>query len=132
MQIDWLDILGDVAKLVLVPLISSAVLYFVSWIKVKKQELLEKIKDEKAQKYLDLLDRTVYDCVLATNQTYVEALKKEGNFTEEAHQKAFQLTFDAVMAVLADDAKVYLNEAVKDLNIYITNKIEAQISVNHQ
>ena len=49
MQVDWLNILGKVAELVLVPLIGSAVAYLIAWLKVKKQELLEKVKDLKQE-----------------------------------------------------------------------------------
>jgi hypothetical protein len=132
MQLDWLSIIGEVAELVLVPLISAAVLYFVSWLKVKKQELLEKIKDDTTKKYLEMLDKTVAECVLATNQTYVNTLKQEGKFDEEAQKKAFQLSYDTVNAVLADEVKQYLTTAVKDLQAYITTKIEAQVGLNHK
>lgn len=132
MQINWLNILGQVAELVLVPLISGAVLYFISWIKVKKQELVEKIKDEKTKKYLEMLDKTIADCVVATNQTYVSALKAEGMFNADAQQEAFKLSYDAIIAILTDDAQEYLSEAVKDLGAYITTKIEAQVGLNHR
>ena len=132
MQLDWLSIIGEVAELVLVPLISAAVLYFVSWLKVKRQELLEKIKDATTKKYLEMLDKTISECVLATNQTYVNTLKQEGKFDEEAQKKAFQLSYDAVKAVLADEAQEYLATAVKDLQAYITTKIEAQVGLHHK
>ena len=132
MQIDWLSILGQVAELVLVPLISSAVLYFIAWIKTKKQELVEKIKNEKTKEYLEMLDKTVSECVLATNQTYVNILKQEGKFDSEAQQEAFQRSYDAVKVVLADEVQDYLKVAVKDLNAYITTKIEAQVGINRK
>lgn len=131
MQVDWLNILGKVAELVLVPLIGSAVAYLIAWLKVKKQELLEKVKDATTKKYLELLDNTIRDCVIATNQTYVYALKQTGTFDEEAHKKAFQLTYDAVKAILTEEATQYLSGAVSDLNAYITTKIEAQVGLNH-
>jgi hypothetical protein len=31
------------------------------------------------------------------------------------------------MAILTDEAQMYLNEAIKDLNAYITNKIESGV-----
>ncbi len=74
-----------------------------------------------------MLDRTISECVVATTQTYVDALKKEGKFDGEAQKVAFQKTFDAVIGILTDDAKEYLGEAVSDLNAYITNKIEANV-----
>ena len=132
MQIDWLSILGQVAELVLVPLISSAVLYLIAWLKTKKQELVEKIKDEKTKTYLESLDKIVDDCVLATNQTYVASLKASGTFDEEAQKQAFQKTYDAVVAVITDEAQKYLSESVKDLQAYIITKIEAQVGRNRK
>lgn len=74
-----------------------------------------------------MLNNTIYDCVTATTQTYVEALKKENAFTKEAQIEAFNLTFNAVMSILNEDAKKYLTVAYGDLNIYIANKIEAEV-----
>ena len=54
-----------------------------------------------------MLDRTITECVMATTQTYVDTLKKEGKFDGEAQKIAFSKTFDAVLAVLNDDAKEY-------------------------
>ena len=127
MQINWLEILGQVFEIIVFPVLSAAAVYFITWLKAKKQELQQKIKNDTAKKYMDMLEKTITDCVMATNQTYVDALKKEGSFDAEAQKKAFQLTFDAVMAVLTDDAKDYLGEAVKDLTAYITTEIEAKV-----
>ena len=46
---------------------------------------------------------------------------------DEAKAKALQITFDSVMGILSDEAKTFLSEAVKDLKVYITTKIEAKI-----
>lgn len=127
MQINWLEILGEVFEVIVFPAISAAALYFITWIKAKKQELQKKIKDETTKKYTDMLEKTITDCVLATNQTYVDALKKEGSFDAEAQKKAFKLTFDAVMSILTDDAQDYLNAAYKDLSAYVTTAIEAKV-----
>ena len=90
----------------------------------------KKANNETASKYIDLLANTISDCVIATNQTYVEALKKENAFTAEAQKEAFQLTYDAVMSVLSDDAKVYLTSIYGDLTAYITTKIEAEVNLS--
>ena len=129
MQIDWLEILGQVFEIIVFPALSAAALYFITWIKAKKQELQKKIKDETTKKHMDMLEKTIIDCVTATNQTYVDVLKREGSFDDEAQKKAFTLTFDAVMAVLTEDAQEYLSEAVKDLTAYITTEIEAKVKL---
>lgn len=132
MQLDWLDILDRLFEIAVFPILGAATLYVVTFIKTQKQELLDKAKDETTKKYIEMLDKTIVECVIATNQTYVESLKKQGAFDIEAQKKAFQLTFDAIMAILTDEAQNYLTEAIKDLNSYITTKIEAQVAVAKQ
>ena len=131
MQIDWTAISRVLVELVLVPILGYATLCFRAWIKTKIANLQEKTKSELTKKYLDMLDSSVYECVLATNQTFVDALKKTGTFNEETQKEAFSMTFSAVKAMLSDEAMKYLGEAFNDLDAYITNKIEAQIKLNH-
>lgn len=132
MNLDWLDILYKVFEVALIPILGAAAIYLVALINAKKDELIKKTKDETTKKYIEMLDKTITDCVLATNQTYVEALKKAGSFDVEAQKKAFELTYQAVMTILTDDAHEYLNEVIKDLNTYITNKIESQVVISKQ
>jgi hypothetical protein len=76
-------------------------------------------------KYLDMLEDTISDCVIATNQTYVETLKAQGAFGVVEQKIAFEKTYVAVMTILTEDAKVILTEALGDLQAYITAQIEA-------
>lgn len=127
MQFDWLELLAKLFEIAIFPLLAAATMYLVALIKAKKQELLSKTKNETTKKYIEMLDKTIVDCVLATNQTYVEALKKQGAFDAEAQKQAFTLTYEAVMAILTEDAQEYLSEAINDLNAYITTKIESGV-----
>ena len=76
-----------------------------------------------------MLNETITKCVIATTQTYVETLKKEGKFDKTAQETAFSKTYTAVLAILSDEAKKYLTEAVGDLNLYITQQIEAEVKL---
>lgn len=124
---DWLDILYKVFEVAIIPLLGAATLYLITLINTKKEEIKKQAKSETTKKYIEMLDDTIINCIIATNQTYVDALKKAGSFDVEAQKQAFKLTYDAVMAILTDEAKTYLNEAIKDLNVYITNKIESGV-----
>ena len=81
------------------------------------------------KKYLEMLDTTITNTVLATTQTYVESLKKQNRFDAEAQKEAFRLTYDAVMLVLTEEAVKYLNSTIGDLETYIVNKIEAEVKL---
>ena len=127
---NWLNLLYEILEVCIIPLLGLLTVYAVKFIKIKSDEISKKANNETASKYIDLLANTISDCVIATNQTYVEALKKENAFTAEAQKEAFQLTYDAVMSVLSDDAKVYLTSIYGDLTAYITTKIEAEVNLN--
>lgn len=124
---DWLDLLYDILKVCVIPMIGILTAYAIKWLNAKELETLNKVDNEVAHKYITMLFDTVRDCVSATTQTYVESLKKQGKFDIEAQKTAFRMSFDAVMATLTEDAKEYLTSIYGDLNVYITNKIEAEV-----
>ena len=123
---EWLPLLYQILEVCIIPLLGILTAYLVKYIKAKSLELQAKVDNDTADKYSAMLDNTICSCVVATTQTYVEALKKENAFTKEAQLEAFNLTFNAVMAVLSNDAKDYLTNIYGDLTAYITNKIEAE------
>lgn len=126
---DWMNILGQIFEVFIIPVLGLAAAYICYFIKVKINELKEKTKNELEIKYLSMLDKTICEAVLATTQTYVEALKKQGKFDEEAQKIAFAKTYDAVIGLLTAEAKKYLESAVGDLQTYINNKIEAEVKL---
>jgi hypothetical protein len=126
---DWAQVLKQFFELVIYPVLGVTGIYLTYLIKVKIDELKQKTKDNTAKKYLDMLNNTISSAVLATTQTYVEALKKQGKFDEEAQKEAFKQTYDAVMKVLTDEAIKYITVSVGDLQTYVTNQIEAEVKL---
>lgn len=137
MNSTWLELLSQIFEVCIVPLLGILTTFLVSFIKTKKEEVLNKISANKTEeqkktfeKYLNLVETTVVDCVQATNQTYVETLKAEGSFDAEAQKVAFNKTLESVLSILSDDAKEYLTEIFGDLNTYLTNLIESKVNTS--
>lgn len=129
MIMDWMEVVKQIFELVVYPVLSIGGIYLTYLISVKIKELKQKTNDETAKKYLDMLNDTIAKTVLATTQTYVEALKKQGKFDAEAQKEAFKQTYEAVMKVLTEDAVKYITISVGDLETYVTNQIEAQVKL---
>ena len=127
---DWTENLQNLFVVVIIPLLGLITKYMVQFFAIKNEELKEKTDNEIFKKYFDMLNKTVTNCVIATNQTYVDALKDKNAFTEEAQKEALQKTYSAIMAILSEDAKDYLSNATGDLQSYIMNLIEAQVKEN--
>ena len=127
---EWLPLLYEILQVCIIPLLGVLTAYIVKFINVKSGEIQNKVENDLADKYIAMVTDTISACVIATNQTYVETLKKQNAFTAEAQKEAFQLTYNAVMAILTDDAKDYLAEIYGDVSAYITNKIEAEVNIS--
>lgn len=127
---EWTVIIGELFKVVIIPLLALLVKYFCQFVNIKAEEMKEKTENDTYKKYIDMLNTTICTTVIATNQTYVEALKAQGKFDAEAQKTAFQMTYDAILKTLGTEAQQYLTEAVGDLNTYIKNAIEAQVNAN--
>ena len=123
-----LEMLPVIFEVVLIPLLAVLTGYLVAYIKSKTKDLQEATASDKADKYIGIVSEIVSKCVVATNQTYVETLKKEGKFDAAAQEAAFQATLDAVLGLLTDEAKAYLPTVVGDLTLYLTNLIEAEVN----
>ena len=123
------EIVKQIFELCVIPILAVAVGFFVNWLKKKANELKIKNDKEVLDKYIDMLTDTITSCVIATNQTYVDSLKKEGSFDAEAQKKAFTMTYKAVLDILTEDAKKYLTEAIGDFDTYLKQKIEAEVNL---
>ena len=125
-----IEMLSDIFEVCILPLLAVLTGYAVQFIRAKSAETAARTENELAQKYITMIEKTITDVIIATNQTYTNSLKEQGKFDEEAQKIAFQKSFDAIMAILSDDAKEYIISTTGDINIYLTQMIEAEVSKN--
>jgi len=115
---------------VLIPLLIALVGYAVKWINAKANEIKASAKDQKVQKYVEMLNDTIVSAVIAVNQTYVDALKEKNAFTKEAQEEAFKRVYETIIVTMTEEADRYLSEAIGDLDEYIKTKIEEAVKEN--
>lgn len=126
---NWSEILNTIFQIAIIPLIIAGTGLLIALISAKTKQIKDKTKSDVVDKYIDMLEDTITKAVIATTQTYVEALKGKNAFDEAAQKEAFSRTYNAVLSVLTEDAKKYLSEAVGDLEAYITTRIEYNVNV---
>ena len=86
------QLITDIFQVCIIPLLGVLTAFFVKWVNAKSLEINSNVNDANLKKYMDMLTTTITDCVIATNQTYVESLKAQGKFDAAAQKKAFELT----------------------------------------
>ena len=127
---DYLELLEKIFQVCIIPLLGILCNFLIEYIKIKKNEAAAQTDSELAKKYMDLLVNTIETCVIATNQTYVDALKDKNAFDAEAQKEAFKKTYEAVLNILTDEAQMYLANIVGDLELFIKQQIEATVNAN--
>ncbi len=127
---NYVELLEKIFQVCIIPLLGILCNFLIEFIKIKKAEVAAQTDSELAKKYMDLLVDTIETCVIATNQTYVDALKDKNAFDAEAQKEAFKKTYEAVSAILTEEAKKYLEQIVGDLELYIKQQIEAAVNAN--
>lgn len=127
---NYLELLQQIFEVCIIPLLGVLTTFLVKFINNKSSELKAKTENELIINYINLLNNTISECVIATNQTYVNYLKQEGKFDINAQKEAFRITYEAVLNILNEESKIYLNQAFGDLTNYITQKIEAEVNLH--
>ena len=124
------ELLTQIFQVCIIPLLGVLTTFIIKWINVKSDQIQKNNDNTLANKYIQMLNDTINSCVIATNQTYVESLKKQGKFDAEAQKQAFEQTTQAVLTILSQEAKDYLANIYGDLDKYISEKIEASVNIN--
>ena len=127
---DWSKIIQEIFIVCIIPLLGILTKYFISFIETQRDAIIKESHSEIQNKYITLLAETIKTCVIATNQTYVDALKNKDAFTPEAQKEAFNKTLNAVLLILGEEGQKYLSEVYGDLNTYIINQIQAEVKAN--
>lgn len=85
-----------------------------------------KTQDEKKIRFLTWLEEDVIvKCINTTTQTYVDELKKQGNFNADAQKIAMEKTTEAILTVLTEADKELLETYVDDISTWITTRVES-------
>lgn len=117
---EFQEILLSAIGIILTTLATWASERLISWLNTK-------IKNTKYAKYLaDALDVTSR-VVKATYQTYVESMKGQNAFTEDAQKKALTDAKNAIIKQLSEETKVYIEKNFNDVDAWIESSIEAVI-----
>lgn len=117
-----INIISVVVTSIVLPLISIAGAKLIQFIN-------SKIKNNKAVDLLTTATTIVINAVRSVFQTYVEALKKEGNFNKDAQIIALNKAKDIALTQMTDEVKNYLVTTYGSLDSWLDTNIEATINI---
>ena len=116
--------LGGIAIAVLSPALVALVLVALNFF-LKKTE---NIKNEDVRENVQMVLQTIARSINFTNQRFVDELKKEGKFDEEAMREAFYRTKRLVEQQVDAEGRAAVEKMHKDFTVFIESEIESQIN----
>lgn len=117
---DWKEILTYI--------LSAAIAALISYLSERLIVLInQKIQNQKASKALSEAVELVVNAVKATQQEYVDELKKAGTFDTDAQKIALEMAIKKVRANMSVETEKYLTANADDLNDWIADMIHSVI-----
>lgn len=101
--------------------------YLVQFLRRKSAQIGAQTDSLTTKKLLDEVTAAVTTAVTYVSQTYVDGLKKNGNFTRENQKIALDLAVDQAKKLLTTEAKDFLSVAYGSLNDYLVSRAEAEV-----
>lgn len=89
--------------------------------------LTSKTESDTAKKYLTAAEEAAKKAVTYTSQTYVDALKKSGNFSKENQEEALNMAVEKAKSLLTAEAIKFLEDAYGDVTEFLKTNIEAEV-----
>ncbi len=109
-------------------IVTSVVIPLLTYLGVKLNAYLKtKIESEKLHNHLDNAIDAVTIAVSTVMQTYVESLKKNGNFTQEAQIEAFKQAKETALKLITDEVKNAISANFGDFNTWLEALIETKV-----
>nr|DAJ55403.1 MAG TPA: holin [Caudoviricetes sp.] len=115
-------------KDILISIASTVILALVTWISERLIALINaKIRNQRFAHYLTAAVAAVTDAVKATQQEYVDGLKKSGQFNEAAAKEALGIAKDKVMQALSLETRTFIDNNIGDVNRWIETTIHSTL-----
>lgn len=111
-------------------LLAGVIALYVEKLKVKIKEETAKIRDEQTRALvdnaIDRLDKLIDDNVQSAQVTLVDQIKKGAvdGYDIQDLKDVKQVVIENIYAQLTDDSKKLIESEIKDLDLYVSNKIE--------
>jgi len=121
------DILSELLKAVLTVVIPILAGYLVTFIQGKSKSIVAGANSTIAKDLVTGAEKIIVDAVQATNQTFVDELKKAGKFDAAAAEEAFKRTKDAVLKILPQSTKDALSVLYGDVDAWLDAQVESTV-----
>ena len=101
--------------------------YAVKFLRQKSAQIAERTESDRVKDLLAQVTDAVTTAVTYTNQTMVDALRRNGGLTAEEAKEALRLSLNKALSLLSEVARNQIEQLYGDITAYLTSRIEAEV-----
>lgn len=124
------EFMNLVETLVLAPLVIAISSFLIALIRQQTAKIEDKIKNDRAKRLIEIAEGVVSQAVISVAQTYVDGLKAENEFGEEAQRVAFEQSKNKIYMLLTDETMKAVQDNYGNIEEWIETKIEETVNKN--
>lgn len=121
------ELLNQILYVLIVGILTVVTKYVVSYLNEKKQAIKEELTENEFQNTMLKAVEVIERVIETTSQTYVDALKKQGKFDEEAQTEALKKTVEDIMVLLPSEAKALIEVTYNDVDKWVKSYVESYL-----
>lgn len=121
------EILKEILYIIITLVGSVLSTYLCALAKKKISEIAQNMSNTKLSEYIKVASGVVIDAVDTVAQTYVNTLKKEGQFNEEAQKIAKEQAITIATQLISVDGKKAIETVYGDFAQWLNTKIESEV-----
>ena len=119
----YFKILITAVAVIVLPLLAWGMNYLVNYLKEKASYIENETIREAVLKAIDIVEQVV----LYVMQTYVDALKRKGEFDEEAQKAAFQMAKEKAKNLITEEMQKTIENGYGDFDTWLETRIEQTV-----
>lgn len=123
-----LEMLGSILQAVIIAVIPIITTYIINFVKAKATKIKLDTEDQFLFSTIDMIEDIVERVVTYVSQTYVDGLKKDGQFNVEEQKIAFNMAYDRIVQFIDDEHKAFLESIFGNFRDWISVLIESAVN----
>ena len=127
---DWNELFLNILYICLTCIIPLLVKYIIAYLTSRAREFSETLDNTILREYVNDATNIIGKIVLEVSQTYVDALKKVGQFNAESQKIAKDMAVNKAKELITEESKNAIIRLYGDFEAWINTSIEAMVKEN--
>lgn len=119
--------LGQALQAIIIAVVPILTVMVIALLRAKSQKLQLDSENALVDATIAAVEKVITKAVTFVSQTYVDNLKKDGQFSVEEQKIAFRKAYDRVVQLIGDEQQQLISSLFGDFSVWLSTMIESAV-----